>query len=100
MPVNGETYEFTKSNVDLSPDKPGVYALLVNGGVIYYGEAHAGTIRERLQRHQSGREGACTQKATHYKREVCADPEAREEELLAAFKSNYGKLPRCNDRAS
>ena len=85
MPIDSKVYAFTKENVDLSPDEAGIYALLLNDFVIYYGEAHDGTIRQRLQRHQSGKEGACTQKATHYKREVCPDPEAREEELLAAF---------------
>jgi hypothetical protein len=100
MPVAGKTYPFTTSNVDSSPDEPGVYALLVNDGVIYYGESHDGTIRERLQRHFTGKEGACTAQATHYKREVCDDPEAREEELLVAFKARNGKLPKCNSRAT
>lgn len=100
MPVRSEVYPFTKGNVDKSPDEPGVYCLLRNGSVIYYGEAHDGTIRARLQRHLSGAEGRCTQQATHYKREVCADPEAREAELLRAFRAKHGQLPRCNERAS
>jgi hypothetical protein len=30
MPVAGDTFSFTKANVDGAPDKPGVYALLRN----------------------------------------------------------------------
>jgi hypothetical protein len=98
MPVRSETYPFTKGNVDKSPDEPGVYCLLRNRVVIYYGEAHDGTIRSRLQRHLSGAEGRCTQQATHYKREVCDDPEAREIELLMEYRLRNGRLPACNDR--
>ena len=98
MPIHGEKYRFVKRNVDLSPDEPGVYALFIGERLIYYGEAHDGTIRARLQRHLSGAEGACTQQATHYKRESCADPEQRELDLPAEFQSINGRLPRCNER--
>lgn len=96
MPISGKTMKFTKENVDRSPDEPGVYVLFHDAEVIYYGEAHDGTIRNRLRRHQSGAEGPCTARSTHYKREVCDDPEAREVELLEAFMARYGRLPRCN----
>jgi hypothetical protein len=96
MPIQGKMYRFTKRNVDLSPEKPGVYALFAGQELIYYGEAHDGTIRSRLQRHQAGVEGACTQRATHYQREACDDPEAREVQLLREYKRLHGKLPRCN----
>ncbi len=101
MPVSGEEYPFTKKNVDGSPDKPGVYVLLKNGGVSYYGMSTT-SIRSRLQRHQSGAEGACTKAATHYKREITSakDAPVREAQLLAAYKNRYGKLPQCNERAS
>jgi excinuclease UvrABC nuclease subunit len=102
VPVAGDEYGFTSANVDKSPDKPGVYALLdSSSGVLYYGMSEV-SIRSRLQDHLNGREGACTQKAKKYKREVttAATAAVREEQLLSAFKKANGQLPRCNKRAS
>ncbi len=95
MPV--EKYAFTKGNVDKSPDAPGVYALYDNEELIYYGQSEV-SIRERLQSHQSGDEGRCTQQATHYSREEHSDPVSREVVLLRTFKLQTGRLPRCNER--
>jgi len=97
MPIQGELYAFTKENVDNSPDKQGVYALYLNGDVIYYGRATA-SIRNRLQSHYRGDEGLCTKQAKSYKREVCSNPVAREVQLLEEHKRLYGRLPRCNER--
>jgi excinuclease UvrABC nuclease subunit len=99
MPVSGNTYPFTRKNVDGSPERPGVYALLSGDRVIYYGKATK-SIRSRLQCHLRGDEGRCTQGATHYKREVTSQPTAREKELLDAFKARSGRLPRCNERSA
>jgi hypothetical protein len=71
MPVSGVWYEFTKENVDKSPNKPGVYALFKGERLVYYEESHDETIRTRLQKHLAGQGDACTKQATHYKREVC-----------------------------
>jgi len=102
VPIAGDEYPFTKKNVDGSPDKPGVYALLNSkSGVIYYGMSTT-SIRTRLQSHFSGKEGAGTKAAAKYKREVTTAAQApvREEALLAAYKAANGKLPSCNKAAS
>ncbi|MCG3123013.1 MAG: hypothetical protein GIKADHBN_01421 [Phycisphaerales bacterium] len=97
MPITGNSYNFTKQNVDLSPDSPGVYALIQNGTIIYYGRATI-SIRSRLQSHYRGTEGPCTQAATEYMREECTNPVTREVELLAEYQRINGRLPRCNER--
>lgn len=100
MPIGGTKYSFTRQNVDLSPDKHGVYALYDGDELIYYGRAQGRgvTIRSRLQRHRNGDEGHCTQRASHYRREETERADEREAELLAEFrKLNRGKQPRCNE---
>jgi hypothetical protein len=96
MPVAGKKYPFIQSNVDRSPEEPGVYSLHDGGKVIYYGLATK-SLRDRLQSHLRGDEGPCTKVATHYKREATESPAAREQDLLAAYKAIHGKLPRCNE---
>jgi hypothetical protein len=100
MAIDGEKYGFIAQNIDLSPDVHGVYALYYNEDLIYYGRASGEdvTIRSRLQSHLNGREGPCTQKATHYKREQSSHALARELELLQEFEKTFRKLPRCNER--
>jgi hypothetical protein len=100
MPISEPIYEFTKEGVDRAPPGPGVYVLYVRGEVIYYGEAHDGTIIGRLRKHLSGAEGGCTQAATHFAFALCPDPESREAELLQEFEVSNGRLPRCNERAT
>ncbi len=96
MPVAGKTYSFNQSNVDKSPDRPGVYALLDDTEVIYFGSSTI-SIRARLRRHYDGDEGRCTKEATHYKREVCNNGRARERELLQAYQAQNDLLPLCNE---
>ena len=102
MPVNSKVIPFTKANVDRSPEEPGVYALLdANENVKYYGMSTV-SIRSRLKSHLAGNEGACTQGAVKYKREVTTSAAApvREAALLSAFQERNGKLPPCNEKAS
>jgi len=100
MPITGDSYAFTKDNVDASPDAHGVYALYDGDVLIYYGRA-AGTgvtIRSRLQRHFAGTDGPCTKKATCYRREQTENAAVREAELVEEYKkANKGKKPRCNE---
>jgi hypothetical protein len=100
MPIAGKFIPFTKENVDNSPAVAGVYALFKEGELIYYGRAQGGTvtIRSRLQRHLAGTEGPCTKAATHYRREPCANPKAREIALIEEYKrAHQGRRPRCNE---
>jgi hypothetical protein len=94
-------FALTKQNVDRSPAAAGVYALFAGRELIFYGRALGGaeTIRSCLQAHQEGR-AAATPGATHYRRLRCADPAAKETELLTAYaRSHEGRLPVCNERA-
>lgn len=100
MPIGGDRYPFTKENVDKAPANHGVYALYVGNETTYIGRADGigVTIRSRLQAHQRGDEGTCTQQATHYRREIREDAAAREAFLLQEYFTANGRLPRCNDR--
>ena len=97
MAIVGDTYSFTQNNVDKSPDSSGVYELLDGSETIYFGRASA-SIRSRLKRHRAGDEGPCTQRATHYRREVTGSPNYRETQLLITYENAHGRLPRCNER--
>ncbi len=116
MPITGDKYAFTESNINNAPAEHGVYALydpspLVTESsgpfpsvrrrsgdlIIYIGRASGDgvTIRSRLKSHYRGDEGLCTLAATHYRREVTSDPIARESELLDEYEEKYSELPRC-----
>ena len=99
MPISGDLYDFTEQNVNSAPDQAGVYALYDNGALIYIGRAQGGyvTIRSRLQDHKAGRDGPCTSRATHYRREVTANAVNREKQLIDEYYYSYRQLPRCND---
>ena len=98
--IGGRVYQFNDLNIMLAPEKPGVYALQDGAEVIYYGRAvgPSTTIRSRLQDHHAGREGPCTQGASHFRYEEIPEPERRELELLNEFEEKFGRLPRCNER--
>jgi len=98
MALSGDRRSFTQENADNSPTDDGVYALYDEGVTIYIGKGDgANGIRTRLQAHKRGDEGSCTKNASHYRREACSNPKARERELLQEYKDANGKLPRCND---
>ena len=58
------------------------------------------TIRSRLGDHFSGRDSACTVRATHYSWELSLDPRAREAALLDEYRAAHHRLPRCNAKAA
>ena len=96
MPISASLEPFTSSAVALAPTAPGVYALWDQDEVIYYGRAEH-SIYSRLMDHLSGRDGPCTQKASHFQTESNAQPTVRERHLLLRHRMQYGCLPRCND---
>jgi hypothetical protein len=93
-----QRYRFSRTVVLGAPQAAGVYTLWDGEELVYYGRAMGGgaTIRSRLLDHHSGTQGAATQGATHYSWEVCADPAAREAELLREYERAHGRLPRFN----
>ncbi len=100
MLITSTKYAFTAANIALVPEQAGVYGLYDGGETIYYGRAQGGTvdIRSRLEDHQSGREGSCTQNATDFNWESISSPVSREKELLEEHERLHGRLPQCNDR--
>ena len=101
MPIFGEKHRFTRNNVDLAPDEPGVYALHVGGEVAYYGCTRGReTIRERLSEHLWSRQepGRNTVKLFAY--EVTRFPLSRECALLEEHKRKNWRLPEFNQPLS
>jgi hypothetical protein len=94
-------YRFTRIVIAGAPDDAGVYALWDGEEVVYYGRAEGGnegssTIRSRLlDLYYSD-----PKRATHYSWEICANPAAREAELLAEHERLFGRLPRLNASAA
>lgn len=89
--TSGQKYDFTQANVDNSPNNDGVYGLVkgAEATMVYIGR---GNIRDRLQSHYRGDNQCITmERPTHYYREVCAYPEAREKELLQAYSTLCNK---------
>lgn len=98
-PAPERRYRFARLVLLGAPDDAGVYSLWDGDEVIYYGRAAGGpggTIRARLLEHFDGRVDEATSRATHYSWEVCADPAAREADLLREFQAAFGRAPRCN----
>ena len=98
--ITGRLYPFTATGITAAPEKPGVYALYDGAELIYYGRAlgPGTTIRSRLGDHRLGREGNCTQEASHFRCEEIPEPANREIELLNEFERQFGRRPRCNEK--
>ena len=98
MAFIGNKYPFTHDNVDKSPTGSGVYALYDGSVTIYIGKGDGvNGIKARLQAHERGDEGSCTEGASYYRREVCTNPQSRERAELKAYQEANGRLPRCNN---
>jgi hypothetical protein len=97
MPIAGPRYRFNAGMVDGAPEERGVYGLWDGEDLIFLGRSQGAlTIQHALREHLSGRAGPCTSRATHYAWELCFEPAEREAELLAAFKAQFRRVPRCN----
>jgi hypothetical protein len=98
MPFPRETFPFTAKLIAGAPEEAGIYLLWQDGEIIYVGRAggRGATIRSCLVEHFSGGPGPCTRRATHYSWQLCADPAAREAELLAEYLAAHRRPPRCN----
>jgi hypothetical protein len=87
-------YRFKRIVIAGAPEDRGVFTLWQDDEVVYYGRADGkgSTIRSELLDHYY-RDAA---QATHYSWELCADPAAREAELLAEHEATFGRPPRRN----
>ena len=100
MPIANRRWSFNPLVVSGAPDEPGVYALLEDDEIIYYGCAvHGSTIQSALfdilNRVNAG-QGGCLQRVTRYTWEITPRPRLREAELLREFEQQYQHPPRCN----
>ena len=100
MPIANRSWSFNPLVVSGAPEEPGVYALLEDDEVVYYGCAvHGSTIqsalREILARVRDG-QGGCLQRVTRYSWEITPRPRLREAELLREFERAHRHPPRCN----
>jgi hypothetical protein len=99
MPIASPRYPFTHAAIAGAPDDPGVYALIRDQQVVFYGIAvGVATIQSRLQSHLSG--NIHPDQATHYAWEIARDPERRLAELLAEHQVLYGRAPMFNRDAA
>jgi excinuclease UvrABC nuclease subunit len=87
---------FNAQSIAQAPDLPGVYTLISDGNIIYFGRADR-SLKARLESHLRGDEGPCTQEATHYEIEATFSYLLREEQLIAAYRARHGKPPPCNE---
>jgi hypothetical protein len=87
-------YRFTRIVIAGAPDDRGVFALWDGEELVYYGRADGSgsTIRSRLLDQYL----ADPNRATHYCWELCADPTARELELLRKYEGTFGRRPKYN----
>jgi hypothetical protein len=100
MPIYGEKHRFTRKNVELAPNAPGVYALYSDTEVAFYGAAGGGeTIRARLTEHLWGRQTPGRSDAKLFSYEVTRFPLSRERALLEEHRRTTWRLPPYNQRA-
>lgn len=98
MPIRAEKHRFTRKNVDLTPEQPGVYALYADDGVAYYGAARPGdTLRSRLAAHLQGQQEPGRGAAKLFNFEVTLFPMSRESALLEEHRRAKWRLPPYND---
>jgi hypothetical protein len=100
MPLPEKKWAFTRTNLEFAPDDPGVFVLWDGEEVIYIGRATRSTIKAELLAHQDGTHGDCTMRASHYSWEITMLSEARETALLAEFRAQFSRPPRCNGKGA
>jgi hypothetical protein len=97
MPIFGPAKRFTRNNVDLAPDEPGVYALVVEGDIAFYGCSRGDeTIRSRLSDHLAGRQAPGREVISAFSYEVTRFTMARECALLEEHLRRTWQLPTYN----
>ena len=96
MPIKSPIQLFNCQSIREVPDSPGVYALLYTDDVIFFGRSHV-SVRAALLGHRHGEEDSTTRIATHFRFELCEEPQLREEELLREYRESHGAYPWCNE---
>ena len=98
MPITAEKRPFTRVHVERAPEASGVYAILADGEIAYYGAALGGrdTIRRRLIEHLAGRREPGPANGTAFLCEVTGYPKSRTCALLEEHRRNARRLPLFN----
>jgi hypothetical protein len=98
-------YRFTMANIVLVPERSGVLKLyeaadekhLIRVEHIDTKTGRAVTMRSRLKEYKEGIEPISSSEIEYFRWIVCDDAQIREQEELAEFKQQYGKLPKYNE---
>lgn len=99
MPINDGWKLLSPVEVNMVPDRAGVYELADGDWkVIYIGMAGAGSLMKRVSRHINDPQNPCIRARVEYFRyEVNPNPTIRAEELLREYRRNHGgRNPPCN----
>lgn len=100
MPIFSQAHRFTRRNVDLAPDEPGVYALVVEDDIAFYGSTKTGqTIRACLREHLAGRQTPGREVIRSFSCEVTRFPLSRACALLEEHLRRTWRLPAYNQPA-
>jgi hypothetical protein len=100
MPIANRHWTFSPLVVSGAPTEPGVYALLEDEEIVYYGCAVQGStiqsaLNEILVRVRDG-SGGCLQRVNRYTWEISYRPRLREAQLLREYETANQHAPRCN----
>jgi hypothetical protein len=94
-------YPFTGAMLEYAPEEKGVYGLFDGDELIYLGATSGEvSIKACLLLHQVGTPATCTRKATTYTWEITLWPRRREMEIMAWFRKETGRAPRCQGAAA
>jgi len=99
MPITNVWHPLNRIEVNLVPEKAGVYELGdKDKAVVYIGRAGGGNLRQRIGQHINDPANACIRsRAVYFRYEVTTADVSRERELIEEYKRTHlGQLPPCN----
>jgi len=89
-----EWLDFDRTNVEATPELPGVYAMHTAMKVLYIGGAT--NLRQSLLELLSH---PCVNKAKRFHYMLTPSPDAIRDNLLKEYHQKHGKLPQCMEEA-
>lgn len=96
MPVTSLRWQLVAESVRETPDQQGVFALWSEEECVYVGHTPWNTtLRDLLREHLLLRDRGVIG-ASHYTWEATPTPKTRQGDMLAAWETKHGELPRYN----